>query len=83
MMTVKINGKARIKITHSERGTTSVEKTWAALGFEWFGAAHPDLGRILAELHESGVSSYTENGATLHMVALDPMYISTETQEQP
>jgi len=77
-----VNGNARIKITHSERGTSSVEKTWAALGFEWFGAAHPDLGRILAELHESGVSSYTENGATLRMVALDPMYILTEAQEQ-
>lgn len=76
---MKVNGKARIEITHSARGMTTVTKTWAALGFEWFGAKNPVLPGLLKSLHETGKGEYLDGAGTLYFVAKDPMYVSEES----
>lgn len=74
---MKVNPTARIRIMHSARGTQTVEKTWSALGFEWFGPKHPALPTIAMSLHTTGKATYTEDGGTLSMTALDPVFVPT------
>lgn len=77
---MKVNGKARIEITHSTRGLRTITKTWAALGFEWFGAKNPALPGLLKSLHETGKGEYPDAAGTLYFVAKDPLYVSEESE---
>ena len=72
---MKANPKARIQIMHSKRGTQVVEKTWSALGWEWFGSKHPDLPMIFEELKTKGICYYSsdQTDGTFTFKALDKM----------
>lgn len=81
---MKVNNKARIRITHSKRFGQELTKTWAALGFEWFGLNNPAIPSILESLHTTGEAQVTDASGTVYLKALDPMYIEeTGQQESP
>lgn len=48
-----VNAKAKIIITHSKRPFQTIEKTWSALVFEWFGPKDPRVEKILNDLKEN------------------------------
>lgn len=64
---MKVNARALIEITHSKRGLTKIEKTWAAIGFEWLGAKNPLLPELLKSLHETGKAQVTDSNGTTYM----------------
>lgn len=45
-----VNAQAKITITHSKRPFQTIQKTWSALVFEWFGPKDPRVEKILKDL---------------------------------
>lgn len=74
-MEKKVNPNARIIVSHSERGLTTIETTWATIGFEWLGPKNPILPKLLKSLHETGNAQVTDESGTTFLRNLDPMYL--------
>lgn len=72
---MKVNAKAKIKIMHSARGLTVIEKQWAMLAFEWFGPKHPILPQLIESLHKTGKAEVQDSKGTCYFTTDDPMYI--------
>ena len=54
-----------LEISHSKRGLQTIEKTWASLGFEWFGAKNPILKTIKDDLESKGISQINDESGVL------------------
>lgn len=64
---MKVNGRAKISITHSAHPGKSTTKTWSGVGYEWLGAKHPELGRILSDLATTGKAEVNDGKGTAYM----------------
>lgn len=64
---MKVNGRAEISITHDAYPGKSTVKTWSGVGFEWLGAKHPELGRILGELATTGKAEVDDGKGKAHL----------------
>lgn len=61
-----VNGKCRVEVTCSKRPLQKITKTWAAIGFEWFGPKHKALPQILGDMKRSGVAVYIDEDCTVY-----------------
>lgn len=72
---MKVNSQAQIKIMHSARGVQVIEKTWSALGWEWFGPKNPILPKLLHDLAEKGEAQIEDASGVCYFTTTDKMYI--------
>lgn len=62
-----VNGKCEIEVTCSKRPFQTVTKTWAAIGFEWFGANNPVLPDLLAQMREKKDAVYEDRDGVVYV----------------
>lgn len=72
---MKVNSKAKIKIMHSARGLTVLEKPWIVLAVDWFGPKDPILPVLIESLHKTGRAEVQDSKGTCYFTTEDPMYI--------
>lgn len=79
---MKVNGRAKISITHSAHPGKSIDKTWSGVGFEWLGAKHPELGRILGDLATTGKSEVDDGKGMAYLTLKDNILIPVEGEAE-
>lgn len=76
---MKVNGRAKISITHSGHPGKSTVKTWSGVGFEWLGSKNPELGRLLGDLATTGKAEYVDDKGTAYLTLDDQILIPDES----
>lgn len=61
-----VNGKCRVEVTCSKRPFQKVVKTWAAIGFEWFGANNPVLPKLLDDMRANNIAVHEDHDGTVY-----------------
>nr|DAF93383.1 MAG TPA: KTSC domain [Myoviridae sp. ctshb19] len=79
---MKVNGRAKISITHSAHPGKTANKTWSGVGFEWLGAKHPELGRILGDLATTGKAEVDDGKGMAYLTLKDNILIPVEGEAE-